>query len=804
MESFFQDLRFALRTLRKSPGVTLLSVGSLALAIFGNTTVFSLTNAFLYRPLPYEEPHRLAFLAERSMDLPQGQITAGSLANVLDLEERQSSFQSIEAYQPSAYSLDTGGDRPEQLVAGDVTPGFFQALGVSPLFGRTFLEEESTPGRNKVVILSYELWNEQFGGRRDLEGESLTLNGEPYEILGAMPPDFEFLIPNTKLFTPLAFERSELQRHQRSVLPFGRLRPGVDDSAADAEMATLMSQLAEQYPDENRGYTLDVLNLREEIPDPNSRFFLKLIQGALLFVLLIACANIANLLLARSQKREREIAIRTCMGADKKRITRQLFTESLLMALTAGALGILLAHFGITLLFQQLAQFMPRFWVPVIDQRVLGFNLFVTLLGALLFSLAPILQLSTGNLLPSLKDGTQASTGGKKRRLISNGLVVLELALALVFLAGAGILVSTFNAMQNSEGGFELEGVLDATVVLPASRYAGDEQLVAQTNELKERLAALPGVEQVTLSNTNARTPFLVRDLFSIDDKPLGPDQSPRRAMSIIASAEYFEAFDIAVLQGRDFDESDRLEAPQVMMINQSLAERYWPDEDPLGQRATVRGASREVIGVVKDVQHWLVTNEDLAPVLYLPWSQEPASQMVFSLHGSSDMNSLADPMRSTLQDFDRDLAIPEIITLEALVDRFWSGQKAFSLILVSFGILALFLAAIGTYGVQAYSVVQRTHEIGIRVAVGAQRSQVVGLITRQGIFLGLLGLALGVPGIFFTSQAITAIYAGFVTVETGSVLGVAVLLLVVVVLASFLPARRAASVDPMDALRAE
>lgn len=808
MDTFFQDFKFALRTLRKNIGVTLLATGSLALAIAGNTTVFSMVNGFLYRPLPYEEPHRLALIGERALDLPTGQLNPASMANFLDLQERQSSFQGLGAFRGTALSLDRGEGRPEQLSAAAVSIGFFELLGSSPLFGRTFLPEEEIPGNHRVALLSHDFWIKNYGDRRDLQGETLQLNGEPYDIIGVLAADFEFLAPNIQIYTPLAIDRANLKRHQRDLLVMGRMKDGITDAQADAEMAALMVQLAKEYPESNRGYTIDVLNLREEIPDPRNALFFNLIQGALLFVLLIACANIANLLLARSQRREREIAIRTCMGAKRGRIIRQLFTESLVMALIAGSLGMLLSLGGIKLMNKAFSAFAPSFWLPVIDNRVLAFNLAVTLLGGLLFGLAPVIQTSRFNLLSSLKDGTQAATTGRGKRWVANALVVGELALALVFLAGASVMLQTFETMQNSDPGFETKNILDATIGLPATRYTSDEELVTAASRLRDQVSGLPGVQAVTVSNINARTVFLPRDVFSIEGRPEAPDQSPPRAIWVTASPGYFEAFGFPVQRGRSFDDSDRRNSASIALINQSLAERYWPDEDPLGRRISLLGQTREIVGVVADVQHGLAINADLAPVIYIPWDQQPTPGFVMSLHGPKDgTNSIAgleENLREELQTFDRDLSVTQLKTLDAFIDQFWVGQKVFSLILTGFGALALFLAAIGTYGVLAYSVVQRTHEIGVRMAIGADRGKVVRMITGQGLALAALGMLIGIPLILWVNKAIASIFENFVPVETGSIALVALVLALVTGVASLLPALRAASVDPIEALRTE
>ncbi len=458
MATLWQDFRFALRTLRKNLSVTVLAVSSLALAIAGNTAVYSLINSFLYRPIPYHDVERIELIGERNSDALSGQLSTTSPANYLDFAERQSSFQQMAAFRGGAYSYDTGGDRPEQLTVGQVTPGFFELLGVESAWGRPFLPEEAVAGRDRVVILSHDFWTERFGGRTDLtqassrlpaSGGTLKLNGEVFDVVGVAGRDFEWMLaPNTDLWAPLTLDRASAPRQRRDLFALARLAGGASSETAQAEIDTLMAQLVEEHPEANQGYSVELLNLRRDIPDSRNRIFLNLMQVALIFVLLIACANIANLLLARSQAREREIAIRSSIGASRRRIIFQLFTESMVMAAIAGVVGTALGFAGMKLIANAFANLLPSFWIPTLDLRVLGYTLAVTLLGGVLFGLAPMVQTARFDLLSSLKDGSAGATTGGKRRLASNALVVAEVAFAVAFLAGATMMINTFNTCR--------------------------------------------------------------------------------------------------------------------------------------------------------------------------------------------------------------------------------------------------------------------------------------------------------------------------------------------------------------------
>ncbi len=804
MDQIRQDFVFALRTLRKNYWVTFLAVGSLSLAIAGNAIVFSLMNGFLFRPLPWNEPERLVLIGERATGTPRGQISATSDANFLDLKERQSSFVGVAAMRQAPFSLDRGGEQPEQVQGAAVSPEFFSLLGVKAARGRLLAPEEGVVGRHRVAVLEHDYWANDLAGDEALVGQALELNGELYDVVGILPAGFEFLNPGIELYVPLAIDRAAVKRHQRDLLMVARLAPGVSDDEAQAEMDTLMASLAEEYPASNRGYAVDVLNLRHDFPDRQNRLFFLLIQVALLFVMLIACANIANLLLAKSQQREREISIRASLGATRARIVFQLITESMVMALAAGAVGLALSYGGIQVVRNMLGAFLPQQYAPVLDAQVLAVLLGLTLLGGLLFGLAPVLQTRRFDLVSSLKDGTQAASAGSRRRLVASGLVIAELAMALGFLGMAGIMLNSFRLLQKSDPGFVTEDLLVANLTLPVNRYREDEHILTGVEQLEERLAAVPEVSGVVISSTFPRTFFISREVFTLDADPPPADDALPRAGWLTANADYFDVLGIPLMEGRVFSPSDDAVATPVAVVNQAMAERHWGEKSPLGERLTLLGKSREIVGVVGDVRHGITLNTDFVPTVYLPFAQEPRGAFSVALRTRTEPDSVSESARRELLAFEPDMAITQMQSLDSFIEQFWVGQHLFSYILRGFGALALFLAAIGTYGVLAYSVAQRTQEIGVRMALGAGRMRILKMIAGQGMVLGAIGLGIGSILIFLSYRMISSIFSRVVPVEPMAIAGVVLVLAVVVLVASLLPARRAASLDPIQALRWE
>jgi putative ABC transport system permease protein len=802
MDSLWLDFRFALRSLRKNLFVTLFIAVSLALAIAGNTVTFSLINGVLYRPLPYEEPERLYLLGEHAVERPELGVSPASPLNFLDWRERQNSFTELAAFRPGSAGW-TGDDGvPEAVSVVSVSPEIFPLVGVAPNLGRFFEAREVDEGREKLLVASHRFWEQRLGADPRAVGTELRLDGELFQLVGVLPEGFEILDPTVQLWRPLVLDRSVLNRSQRTILVLGRLAPGVEREQARQEMEAITAALAEEHPDANRGYGLSLVNLRHDIPDKTDRQLFALLQGALLAVLLIACANIANLLLARSQRRERELALRTSLGAGRGRIARQLLTESLVLAGLGGLVGLALSYAGVSVIAKAMAPQLPSFMVPVVDARVLLFTLAITTIAGLLCGLAPILQTRRLNLVSALKEGGRGS--GSRRRLMANGLVVAEIALALVLLGGASVLVRSMLDIQNRDPGFDSSNLLVFNLRFPDASHGDDEAVLRGVEALEERLRVIPGVTSVAASDQPARSPFMSEDTLKIDGEELGEGQAQPRATWMVADAGFEATVGLKLSQGRWLQKTDRADSPPVVVINRSLADRHWPGGDAVGQRLTLLGRSREVVGVVDTVRHGFFLDQGVQPTIYVPLGQESRRNVFFTLRTAVPPYSVAESVRTAVAEVDSRLAMAQLQSLDDYVAQFFVGARIFTALLGGFGVLALFLAALGTYGVLAYSVAQRRHELGVRMAIGARRGQVVGLVTRQGLKLAALGLVLGVPGVIGVTRIIGSTMAGFVGIRPMTVVAVALVLLVVTVLASLLPARRAASVDPLEALRAE
>ncbi len=803
MDSLWHDIKFAWRTLRKSLSVTLLAIFSLALAIGGNTSVFSLINGLLYGPLPFDEPDRLYLLGEQQEGTKISSVAPASLANMLDWEERLHSFEDLAAFLPGPVSL-TDGDQPVPLNTGKVSTELFAMLGTKAKLGRVFLPEEGLPGGHRVAVLSLAMWQNRFAGATDILEREIQINGENHLVVGVLGEDFELLDPTIRLWLPLPIDRGKVDRQLRNALVLGRLAEGATDSSAKAELAALGKTMAAEFPDANRGWEINSFNMRHEIPDRRTRTLFWMLQGALVFVLLIACANVANLLLARSQRRQKEIALRSSLGASRGQILRQLAVESLLMATAAGVIGLILGSFGSRQLGAMLEAQVPTYMMPTIDLRTILFTVGVTLLGAVLFGLAPITQSFRLDLTSALKDGGQGATAGGRRKRLSSLLVVSEIALALVLLSGATVLIRGFVVLQNTDPGFDSSNLLIFQVELGESNYPGDERLIDSTQQLTEQLAHLPGVLHATASNGVPRSPFTPTVSFTLDDQPIAEDELPPSASLVTSPPGYFEVLGIPLHQGRVFSVNDRADSAPVVVVNQTLARRFWPEQPALGQRLTIQGISREVVGVVPTVQHGLLVADEDLMALYLPFSQQPSRSMVMILRTQVEPESLGPEVRGAVQGFDPRLAIARLQSLDTFVEQFKVGSRLFTYILSAFGSLALLLAALGTYGVLAYNVAQRRREIGLRMAIGARRAQVVQMIASQGIKLALIGIVVGLPGVFLVTRAITQLLSGLITTDPRLIGMIALLLALVSLVASLLPASKAASIDPIRALRQE
>ncbi|MFY9609328.1 MAG: ABC transporter permease [Blastocatellia bacterium] len=806
MDTLWQDIKYGARTLRRSPGFTGVAILALALGIGGNSAIFSVVNAVLLRPLPYAEPDRImrifATAPERGLDQ-----TSSSYQRTTAITEQNQLFEHAGAYTFDTANL-TGIDEPLQLTAIRMSAGVLEVLKVRPAAGRNFLPEEDKPGGAQVVILSHTLWQRQFGSAPDTVGKAVTLDGASCAVVGIMPEGFSFPAAQIDCWLPRAFEpsflsREAVERGSGFLSMVGRLKPGVTRQQAQAEVEGIAegNKIPDQ-PDASFGVLVVPL---PEVVTQGVRPTLFILLGAVAFVLLIACANVANLLLAKAAGRQKEIAVRAALGASRTRLIRQFLTESVLLALMAGSLGVLLASWGVDLLVGAATGNIPRALEISVDGRVLVFTLVVAVLTGVIFGLAPALQASKTDLNDALKDTGRGSTGGLRIR-IRSGLVVAEVALSVVLLIGAGLLIRSFVLLQNVDAGFNPGRVLVANISLPNSRYAQPAQRTAFYNRLCQELAALPGAvsagatQSLPLSGSDARTPT------AIEGRPV-PPLAERPIVSVgIVSPDYFRTMGIPLLQGRFFTEQDNATSQIAVIINQSFARRFFPDEDPIGKHILGGGSppqSREIIGVVGDIRH---TGLDSSPAegFFLSSDQRPQLAMAVVLKTAGPPLSLSAAVRSSVLAIDKDQPIASLQTMEEVVSGSISNQRFTLLLLGLFAAVALALAAIGIYSVMAYTVTQRTGEIGLRMALGAQTRDVLKLVVGQGMSMALVGVAVGLAGAFALTRVMTSLLFSVSATDPITFVAIPLILVVVALAACIVPARRAAKVDPMVALRYE
>lgn len=804
MDTLIHDLRFGMRMLVKNPSFTVVAVITMALGIGANTALFSVVNGVLLKSLPFKDSGRLLFLFETNAKIPSPTIPASTL-NYRDWKEQNRVLESMAARRPFVVSL-TGSDQPEKIQGERVTFDYFQTLGIDPLAGRTFTEDEDKPGGGRVVLLSKGLWQRRFGGSSDIIGRSLTLNGVPTTVIGIMPNDYR---PNIELWLPLAIQYNGADRNLHEIQVIGRLAPSVTRQQAQAEMTTIAARLADQYPEMNAGWGVSLVPVHDAIVQ-NIRPALLILFGAVGFVLLIACSNVANLLLARAASREREIAIRMAMGAGRWRLIRQILTESVLVSIVGGGLGVLVAMWGTEALVSLNPQGIPRSSEIGVDAKVLVFALAASVVSGLLFGLVPALQTSRQNLNEVLKEAGKSVVGNAGGRRIRSMLAVFEVALALVLLAGAGLLIKGFSRLQDVDAGFNHSNVLTFQLTLPEAGYARPAQQTAFQKDFLDRLAGLPGVTSAAAISQAPLAGGGPQYTFSIEGLPLpSPSDAPIASYRVI-SPDYFKTLNIPLIAGRVFSETDKLDAPSAVIINETMARTMWPGENPVGKHMTVgvplpgdRIEWDTVVGVVGNIKHTSL-NGDSGMQMYQSVLQAPARTMTYLVRTNSNPLALAETARTTVAAVDRNLPVANLKTMDQIVYDSVSPFRFNMFLLVLFAVVALVLTVIGVYGVMNYTVSQRTREIGIRMALGANPVQVRNLILRQGMALSAAGLGIGLVGCYAVTRLLSSLLYEVSATDPATFAAVVLLLAAVAFVACYLPARRATRVDPLVALRYE
>jgi putative ABC transport system permease protein len=802
MQTLLQDIRYGARMLMRNPAFTAVAVVALALGIGANAAIFSVVNAVLLRSLPYADPDRLMMIRETK--LPQFPEFSVSPGNFLDWQKQNTVFERMVAMASSSFNLVDGGE-PERLQGVRVSDGFLDILGAQPALGRGFLAEEDQPGHNFVVILSHGLWQRRFGGDANILNRAITLNGQSYTVIGVMPASFRVMDRPADLWAPIAFTAQQAQQHGSHYLAaLGRLKPGVTVEQARTEMSAIADRLAAQYPDSDAGWNVMVVPLLEYAVR-SIKLALFVLLGAVGFVLLIACANVANLLMARATSRQKEIAIRTALGAGRWRIIRQLLTESLLLALIGGGVGLLLAVWGKDLLLSLAPEDLPRVREASLDGWVLAFTVGITLLTGIIFGLLPALQASRPNLNETLKDAGRGSTEGGRHHLFRSGLIIMEVATALVLLVGAGLLIKSFMRLQQVDPGFNPDHALMVKIVLPQKKYTTPEQVGAFYKQLLEKVAALPGVEAVGASCVLPLDDDFVLGFDIQGRPPLAPGEDVSTNYYSV-SPDYFKAMGIPLRRGRLFNDHDIKDAPRVAIINETMARKYFPDEDPIGKRINVTMGPtlyREIVGIVGDVKHYGL-DRDTPPETYEPYTQQPMSFMSLVVRTPGEPTSLSSAIRGEVLSLDKDQPVSSIKPLTQLVSASIAQQRFAMLLLGVFAAVAMLLATVGIYGVMSYSVTRRIHEIGIRMALGASSRDVLRLVVGHGMRLALIGVALGLSIAFLVTRIMASLLFGVSATDLMTFTVFAVALTAVALVACLVPARRALKVDPMVALRYE
>jgi predicted permease len=806
MDKLLSDIRYAFRNLIKRPTFTLIAVATLALGIGANSAIFSAINALLLKPLPFQNQDRVMAIWDKnpSRGVEHNEV---AMANYLDWKEQNQTFDQLALYRWWSANV-TGVNTPERVQGFLVTGNFLDTVGTKPLLGRGFLEEENQPGKDAVAIISYSLWQRSFGGDPNIVNKQITLNSISRTVIGVMPPRFNFP-KGAEVYAPIPLTPElKKNRSSHSYYVIGRLKSGTTSQAAQADIDTIAGRLEKQYPEENTGLGASVIPILQDTVRLYDRA-LWVMMAAVGFVLLIACANVANLMLARASGRQKELALRAALGASRWRIIRQLLTESVIVALIGGSLGVMFAFWGINFLRSanpgEAAKYAPGWDQLGINAPVLLFTITLSVLSGLIFGLVPALQVSKPNLNDALKKGGRQSGGGSSR--LRGSLVVFEIALSLILLVGAGLLMRSFMSLLKTDPGFKPDHLITANLVLPGAKYKDDAQRAAFYTDLVGRVQAVPGIQSAATVNYIPLGGANSSDSFLVEGQPEPPPGQENDGRYRVCSPDYFETMGITVLRGRAFTNQDKAGAVPVAIVNEAMAQKYWSNGDALGKRFRFYGPLErnpwiEIVGIVQDVRHDL--NTPITPDFFLPHAQDSWNAMVLVARTQNDPAGMAAAIRQQVWSIDKDQPVYDIKTMDEVRSLSVVLYSFSSVMLAIFAGVALVLAAVGIYGVMAFAVTQRTQEIGIRMALGAQSPDVLKLVLKHGMTMALLGVGIGLIGASLLTRFMTKLLVGVTSTDLLTFSVVTSTLLIAALLACYLPARRATKVDPLVALRYE
>lgn len=812
MNSFIRNFLFSYRMLRRRPGFTAVMALTLGLGIGANTAIFSVVDSVILNPLPYRNPEELMLVKGRIPKVTPDPIPL-SAPDVLQFQRQSQTFKSLAAFRSIKADFAGSGD-PERIDVARVNANLFSLLGVHPIMGRDFTADDDQPGR-LLAIVSYQLWQSRFGGSRDIIGRAVRINRQPYEVIGVMPSSFAFPVRGmgqggaADLFVPIAFTPEELgavgDNFSYSVL--GRLQTGVSQAAANEELGAIARRIIETYPAEIRS-DLDLsavaLPLHDEVIGESKQMLL-LLFGAVAFVLLISCINVASLLLTQATDRQKEIAVRLALGAKRGQLLGQFATESMMLTLLGAGVGLVFAYWTTDLLMLLMPSNIPRIHPVGLNLTVIGFTLGLAIITGLIFGIVPALAASPTNLSAALNENTRSSTQGPGTRRVLGALVVTEVALAMVLLIGAGLLLRSFQRVLETDPGFQPDHVLTASLSLPKSQYESEPQIRNFYQQLMQRLQQLPGAK-VTGASTNLPIEVSSKDVFTPEGSESQSGANLNMCNSSIILGQYFQTIGVPLLQGRDFTEQDTENSTPVVIVSQLIVERYWKNQDAIGKRLKLGPPDSNspwltVVGIVGDVKQGPLDAET-TPHVYRPYSQEPVRALNFVARSVGEPASLAPALRATIWSLDPQLVMARVRTMEQVIKESTSPRRFNLFLLGAFAVLAMALSAIGIYGVISYSVARRSHEMGIRMALGARPTDIITLILRQGLRLLGMGVAIGVGGALILTRFLSSFLYGIRPTDPVTFVGVVIILTGIGLLASYIPARRATTVDPMSTLR--